>query len=93
LGTTVQHTLIRYREEVLDRQLVQERIAWIAMELFASACALSRWDSELMHNDHTHDAVARLFIGDSLRHAETCLREMRNNTDPLLREAARSMLE
>ena len=35
LGTTVQYTLIRHREEVVDRQLVQERIAWLAMELFA----------------------------------------------------------
>ena len=38
---------IVYREPVLDMQLIQERIAGAAMELFASTCALSRWDSEL----------------------------------------------
>lgn len=88
LHTTAQYTLIRYREKVLDRQLVQERIAWLAMELFAAACALSRWDDELRRNDRTHDAVARLFVADALRNAETCLREMGSNDDQLLRDAA-----
>lgn len=88
LNATVQYALIGHREEILERQLVQERIAWLAMELFATACALSRWDDELTRNDRANDAVARLFIADSLRHAETCLREMRANDDQLLREAA-----
>src|SRR5213076_3252636 len=43
----VDRALIRHREEILDRQYVQERIARAAMELFACACVLSRWDSEL----------------------------------------------
>jgi hypothetical protein len=79
---------MRHREEIVERQLVQERIAWIAMELFASACALSRWDNELACNDRSNDAVARLFIADSLRHAETSLRNMRSNDDQMLRDAA-----
>ena len=53
LGMAVQSTLIRHREEIVERQLVQERIAWLAMELFATACALSRWDDELTRNDRT----------------------------------------
>jgi hypothetical protein len=90
LGTTVQHTLIRHREEILEQQLVQERIALVAMELFATACALSRWDDELIRGDRKHDAVARFFIADSLRHAEACLRTIRANDDALLREAAQT---
>src|SRR6266576_909145 len=43
----VDRALIRHREEILERQLVQERIARAAMELYACACVLSRWDSEL----------------------------------------------
>src|SRR5207245_1994239 len=43
----VDRALIHYREEILDRQYVQERIARAAMELFACACVLSRWDAEL----------------------------------------------
>jgi acyl-CoA dehydrogenase family protein 9 len=88
LGTAVQSTLIRHREEVVERQLVQERIAWVAMELLTTACALSRWDGELTRNDRSHDAVARLFVSDSLHRAETCLNAMNSNDDQLLREAA-----
>ena len=88
LGATVQRALIRHREEVLERQLVQERIAWIAMELLASACTLSRWDSERVRQDHSFDAVARLFIADSLRRAESCLRGLQSNDDDLLLAAA-----
>jgi alkylation response protein AidB-like acyl-CoA dehydrogenase len=89
LHTTVERTLFRHREEVVERQLVQERIAWLAMELFASACALSRWDHELTSNSRTHDAAARYFIADSLRRAKTCLQRMRGNDDQLVRDAAR----
>lgn len=88
LGTSVQYTLMRHREEVVERQLVQERIAWLAMELFAAACALSRWDSELARNDRTQEAAARLLVADSFRRAETCLREMHANDDWMLRYAA-----
>jgi hypothetical protein len=87
LHTAVESALIGYRETVLDRQLVLERIAWLAMELFASACALSRWDDAVKRGDHSNDAVARLFIADSLRRAETMLREMWSNDDELVRKA------
>jgi acyl-CoA dehydrogenase family protein 9 len=89
LRTTVDHTLIRHREEVVERQLVQERIAWLAMELFASACALSRWDHELTQNNRTNDAAARYFLADSLRRAELCLQAMHSNDDQLVRDAAK----
>jgi hypothetical protein len=46
-NVAVNRALVVYREPVLDMQLIQERIAGAAMELFASTCALSRWDSEL----------------------------------------------
>jgi alkylation response protein AidB-like acyl-CoA dehydrogenase len=88
LGVAVERTLIHHREEIIERQLVHERVAWIAMELFAAACTLSRWDSELARGDRVHDAVARLMIADSLRRAEASLRAMRANDDRLVREAA-----
>lgn len=89
LGTSVQKVLIHHRQEVVERQLVQERIAWLAMELFATTCVLSRWDDELSRNEREHDAAARFFVADSLAHAETCLRQMRRNNDPLIRDASR----
>jgi alkylation response protein AidB-like acyl-CoA dehydrogenase len=89
LHTTVASALFRNREEVVERQLVQERIAWLAMEIFASACALSRWDFELSNNNRTNDAVARFFLADSMRRAETCLQQMRSNDDQLIRDVTK----
>ncbi|HEX2477570.1 MAG TPA: acyl-CoA dehydrogenase family protein, partial [Lacipirellulaceae bacterium] len=91
LGLIVERTLIRHREEIIERQLVHERMAWVAMELFAAASALSRWDSELARGDRSHDAVARLMIADSFGRAQASLREMRANTDRLVREAASTL--
>ena len=88
LRFTVERTLIRHREEVVERQLAQERIAWLAMELFATACALSRWDDELSRNDRSHNAAARYFVADSLRRAERCLLGTRDNDDQLVLAAA-----
>ena len=43
----VNRALVTYREPIMDMQLIQERIAGAAMDLFAATCVLSRWDSEL----------------------------------------------
>src|SRR5437867_4047530 len=83
----VDRALIRHREEILDRQYVQERIARAAMELFACACVLSRWDAELQAsatraetNDAPHSA-AELFLRGSFRRARRSLAEMHENDD------------
>src|SRR5213594_2185088 len=44
---SVNRALIAYREPILDMQLVQQRIANAAMDLFASTCVLSRQDAEI----------------------------------------------
>ena len=83
----VNRALIRHREEILDRQYVQERIARAAMELFASACVLSRWDSELQSagaNADPADArfgAAELFLRGSFRRMRRSLAEMHDNDD------------
>src|SRR5437667_11714420 len=46
-NVAVNRALITYREPLLDMQLVQERIANAAMDLFASTCVLSRLDGEI----------------------------------------------
>jgi len=43
-GRAVQGALMRHREEILQRQYLQERIAESACELYASSCTLSRLD-------------------------------------------------
>ncbi|EMI21884.1 acyl-CoA dehydrogenase [Rhodopirellula maiorica SM1] len=91
LGTTVQSTLVRHREEVLERQLVLERIAWIAMELFATACTLSRLDSELVNGDRSNQPAAQFFIADSRRHVDHCFAALRDNDDDRLLATAQSL--
>src|SRR5213594_2405784 len=82
----VDRALIRHREEILDRQLVQERIARAAMELYACACVLSRWDAELQANGApgvTNEApnAAELFLRGAYRRARRSLAEMHENDD------------
>src|SRR5205085_5467704 len=50
-GLAVQQTLLSYREAVLERQYIQERIADAACELYASSCTLSRLDQLLTHGN------------------------------------------
>src|SRR5207249_7240257 len=69
----VNRTLIRHREEILERQYVQERLARAAMELFASACVLSRREAELQTGTANLDpaaachGAAELFLRGSCR--------------------------
>jgi alkylation response protein AidB-like acyl-CoA dehydrogenase len=88
----VDRTLIRHREEILDRQFVQERIANAAMELFASACVLSRWDAELHAGDPHSNHVAAFFLHASARRVRQCLAGLRDNDDESLAGAADSVL-
>jgi len=53
--------LIRHKEEILERQYVHERLARAAIEIFASACVLSRWDAELQDPGICSAATRRHF--------------------------------
>jgi alkylation response protein AidB-like acyl-CoA dehydrogenase len=98
-GLAVQGMLIQHREEVLERQLVHERIATAAMELYASACVLSRRDAELTAGTKDdagaswHASAARLFLKQSARNVDRALRELSDHDDQLVVEAARAALQ
>jgi acyl-CoA dehydrogenase family protein 9 len=51
-GLAVVDMLRKYREAILERQYVQERIADAACDLYASSCTLSRLDSLLAAGNH-----------------------------------------
>ncbi|MGH8581449.1 MAG: acyl-CoA dehydrogenase family protein [Gammaproteobacteria bacterium] len=53
LSRAIHYVLQRHREAVIDRQYLQERIAWAAVEIFASACVLSRIDIALASSPNT----------------------------------------
>lgn len=83
----VNKSLIAYREPILDMQLVQERIAWSAMELFASSCVLSRADADLQTARRngsvapSNEKAADLFLRRSFRRVRGLLEELSHNDD------------
>jgi len=90
----VNRALIRHREEILERQYVQERLARAAMELFASACVLSRWDAELQAQNGDSQSgsplhnAAELFLRGSFRRARRSLAEMNDADDAIVTAVA-----
>jgi acyl-CoA dehydrogenase family protein 9 len=45
LGTATDRAIVRHRETIVDRQLVLERLANMAIDLFATACVIARTQS------------------------------------------------
>ncbi len=96
-GLAVERALMTHREAILDRQLVQERIAVAAMELFASACVLSRRDAELQGDVSSAGqldgkAAAKLFLEQSARHVADALQSLGNDDSTTL-ATARGLLK
>ena len=95
---SVNRALIKYREPVMDMQLVQERIAGVAMEMFASACVISRLDSELQGVGRNGAAAAgshraaQLFLRQSFHRMRRFLAELTDNDDKELLATANAVL-
>lgn len=93
-NVAVNRALVVYREPVLDMQLIQERVAGAAMELFASTCTLSRWDSELQLRTRNggvepfDSAAPEYFLRKSIRRAKELLSDLNDNDDRALLAAA-----
>jgi alkylation response protein AidB-like acyl-CoA dehydrogenase len=94
----VNRALITYREPILDMQLVQERIANAAMDLFASTCVLSRIDSEIQFAGRNGEmaspdhSAAELFLRQSFRRIRGFLAALTDNDDRAVIAAAKSCL-
>ena len=96
-GSTLQNTMFRYREDLLDEQLVHERIAEAAMEIFASACTLSRLDAETSQLSGDPGFAARKVAADyfldwSARKIEDWLRALGRNDDKKCLATANAVL-
>jgi acyl-CoA dehydrogenase family protein 9 len=94
----VNRALITYREPILDMQLIQERIANSAMDLFAATCVLSRWDSETQagrrngSSPSPNDGAADLFLRQSFRRVRGWLAGLGENDDKAILSTANSLL-
>jgi alkylation response protein AidB-like acyl-CoA dehydrogenase len=92
-ATEVQRQLIHYRDAILDRQLLHERIANAAIELYASSCVLSRRTAELHRSDgdQSKALAANLFLSESARRFHRAVDSLRDNDDQLIRATADSL--
>jgi hypothetical protein len=94
----VNRALIKHREPIMDMQLVQERIANSATEMFACACVLSRLDSELQgvgQNGTTQPGshrAAELFLRQSYARIRRFLADLTGNDDRELLATADAVL-
>ncbi len=94
----ISRALITYREPILDMQLLQERIAGAAMEMFASACVISRWDAELQAGSRNGSSLAQsnpaadLFLRRSFRKMDEFLDGLTENDDKALLATANAAL-
>lgn len=94
----VNRALITYREPILDMQLLQERIANAAMDLFASTCVLSRIDGEIQFarrnggEPSPEHSAAELFLRQSFRRIRGFLAGLTDNDDKAVIAAAKSCL-
>jgi acyl-CoA dehydrogenase family member 9 len=95
---SVNKALIKYREPVMDMQLIQERIAGAAMEMFASACVISRLDSQVQsvaQNGASAPGGRRageLFLRQSFRRVRGFLAGLNDNDDADLLATANTVL-
>jgi alkylation response protein AidB-like acyl-CoA dehydrogenase len=98
-GLAVQSVLRQYREAVLERQYVQERIADAACDLYASSCTLSRLDHLLTHGNHEPAEVnrdvraGRYFLCLANRRIRQNLAALTDNDDEQTTAAANAALE
>lgn len=62
-GRAVEAVLRTYREDVVEKQYVQERLADAAIELYISACVLSRLDATLLSDAPEAERRCELDVG------------------------------
>ena len=97
-SNAVRRSLIKHGEAIFDYQYVQARMSEVAMELFAYACVLSRWGSELEEQDESDrtwragHAAGAYALKASPRRVRQLLAELRDNDDQAMTEAANAIL-
>jgi alkylation response protein AidB-like acyl-CoA dehydrogenase len=98
-GLAVVDMLRKYREAILERQYVHERIADAACELYASSCTLSRLDSLLAGGNHQPledhpDLIAgRYFLKLADRRIRHNLAALHDNDDGYTTRTANAVLK
>ncbi len=98
-GLAVQSVLRQHRENILERQYIQERIADAACDLYASSCTLSRLDHLATNGNHqppeaNRDVIAgRYFLRLANRRIRHNLAALADNDDEQTTITANATLE
>jgi alkylation response protein AidB-like acyl-CoA dehydrogenase len=100
LGTTLPHVFLKLKDEavILQAQLVHERLADIAMDMYAAACVLSRLDSQLTTNGkplsdpHADPAFGKAFLKMAYRRIKNNFAGLEENDDEAWLVAAKATL-
>jgi len=92
---TIERLLVRYRESILDRQYVLERIADASIALTTASCTLARLDRELIENSGTAAGriAGKLYLRMAGRNFDQALRALDSNDDELMNSTADAVLK
>jgi|YNPBryunderm2012_1023409.scaffolds.fasta_scaffold17781_2 acyl-CoA dehydrogenase family protein 9 len=97
-GTTLPHVFLKLKDEAkfVQAQLIHERLADIAIDLYAASCSLARLD-HLLATGGTSDpfaevAAGRYFVKLAFRRIQDRFAALEANDDDDTRAAARAML-
>ena len=97
-GTTLPHVFLKLKDETIfvQAQLVHERLADIAMDLYAAACVLSRLDAVLEKPDaadpHADASFGHAFLAMAYRRISNNFAALDSNDDPAWLDAAKVAL-
>ena len=93
-GWTIERTLVKHGEAILEAGLIHERIADAAIALHTSACTLARLDRELDAGLAApgDESAARLYLAMAARRFDRALHDLGDNDDPTWIAAANAAL-
>jgi acyl-CoA dehydrogenase family protein 9 len=95
-GKAVESVLLQYREEIVEKQHIQKRLADAATDLYLASCVLGRLDTLLERNKDTTAASlikrGQLFLAQASRRVRRNLQALRDNDDPLTNQLAEELV-
>ena len=97
LALAVEKALIEHGKAIIERQMLQERMANAAIDLYLATAVLSRCTAAIAkHGEHGAAAdldAARLFIPMAMRRTRRAIRALERNADDGMRAIAQRALE
>lgn len=89
-GIAVTRCLAKYREQIVEKQLVLDRIATSAMAIYTTAAVLSKLDSDLSRNSAPANdvAIAKLYCQQAMTTFDFSLKNLFSDFDASIESAS-----